>query len=73
MISIASTHKDEHRGNAIMSSTIYSPDESVARKRERSEPSFLDSIVGRRGGLRTILEQVEAVAPTNATILIVSS
>jgi len=70
MISIASTHKDEHRGNAIMSSTIYSPDESVARKRERSEPSFLDSIVGRRGGLRTILEQVEAVAPTNATILI---
>jgi len=53
-----------------MGTTIYSPDESVARKRERSEPSFLDSIVGRRGGLRTILAQVEAVAPTNATILI---
>jgi formate hydrogenlyase transcriptional activator len=32
--------------------------------------SFLDTIVGRRGGLRAILSQVEAVAPTNATVLI---
>jgi formate hydrogenlyase transcriptional activator len=53
-----------------MSTTIYSLDESVMRKRERSEPSVLDSIVGRRGGLRSVLAQVEAVAPTNATILI---
>jgi len=70
MMSISSTPADEYRGNAIMSTTIYSPDESAVRKRERSEPSFLDSIVGRRGGLRAILAQVEAVAPTNATILI---
>jgi formate hydrogenlyase transcriptional activator len=70
MMSISSTQADEYRGNAMMSTTIYSPDESVARKRERSEPSFLDSIVGRRGGLRSIVAQVEAVAPTNATILI---
>jgi formate hydrogenlyase transcriptional activator len=70
MMSISGTQVDEYRGNAIMSTTIYSPDESVVRKRERSEPSFLDSIVGRRGGLRSILAQVEAVAPTNATILI---
>jgi formate hydrogenlyase transcriptional activator len=70
MMSISSIQADEYRGNAIMSTTIYSPDESVVRKRERSEPSFLDSIVGRRGGLRSILAQVEAVAPTNATILI---
>ena len=70
MISISSTRADEYRGNAIMSTTIYSPDESVLRKRERSEASFLDSIVGRRGGLRSILAQVEAVAPTNATILL---
>src|SRR5260370_18866019 len=54
----------------MMSTMIYSPDESVVRKRERPEPSFMDSIVGRRGGLRAILAQVEAVAPTNATILI---
>jgi formate hydrogenlyase transcriptional activator len=70
MMSISGTRLDEYRGNAIMSTTIYSPDQSVVRKRERSEPSFLDSIVGRRGGLRAILAQVEAVAPTNATILI---
>jgi formate hydrogenlyase transcriptional activator len=70
MMSISGTQLDEYRGNAIMSTTIYSPDESVVRRRERSEPSFLDSIVGRRGGLRAILAQVEAVAPTNATILI---
>jgi formate hydrogenlyase transcriptional activator len=70
MMSISSTQGNEYKGNAMISTTIYSPDESVARKRERSEPSFLDSIVGRRGGLRTILAQVEAVAPTSATILI---
>src|SRR5580700_9221676 len=70
MMSASSTQVDEYRGNSMMSTTVYSPDESVLRKRERSEPSFLDSIVGRRGGLRSILAQVEAVAPTNATILI---
>jgi formate hydrogenlyase transcriptional activator len=32
--------------------------------------SFLDTIVGRRGGLRVILAQAQAVAPTNATVLI---
>ena len=70
MMTISSTQVDDYRGNAIMSTTVYSPHESVLSKRERSEPSFLDSIVGRRGGLRPILAQVEAVAPTNATILI---
>src|SRR5208282_2702290 len=34
------------------------------------ESSFLDTIVGRRGGLRAILAQVEAVAGTNTTVLI---
>src|ERR1700758_4398945 len=67
---MSSTQANEYRGNAMMSTIIYSPDESVVHKRERSEPSFLESIVGRRGGLRAILAQVEAVAPTNATILI---
>ena len=70
MISITDNQVDEYRGTAIMGTTVYSPDELVAHKRERSDPSFLDSIVGRRGGLRSILTQVEAVAPTNATILI---
>jgi formate hydrogenlyase transcriptional activator len=70
MVSISGTPVEENRRNAIMSTTIYSPDESAVRKRERSEASFMDTIVGGRGGLRSILAQVEAVAPTNATILI---
>src|SRR6478609_3203620 len=55
------------------SSPIYAPyrsDESIVHKRERPERSFLEAIVGRRGGLRSILSDVEAVAPTNATVLI---
>src|SRR6266576_4270904 len=55
------------------SSPIYAPPmvpERTAHKPEREESSFLDTIVGRRGSLRSILSQVEAVAPTNATVLI---
>jgi len=42
----------------------------TARKQERAESSFLDTIVGRRGTLRSVLAQVEAVAGTNTTVLI---
>jgi formate hydrogenlyase transcriptional activator len=42
----------------------------TARKPVRAESSFLDTIVGRRGSLRSILAQVEAVAGTNTTVLI---
>jgi formate hydrogenlyase transcriptional activator len=45
-------------------------DGRTAGKPERAESSFLETIVGRRGGLRSILGQVEAVAGTNATVLI---
>src|SRR6202795_2102427 len=48
----------------------YRVDEWRARKSERTESSFLDSIVGHRGSLRSILSQVEAVAGTNTTVLI---
>jgi formate hydrogenlyase transcriptional activator len=48
----------------------YRANERTARKSERTESSFLDTIVGRRGSLRSILSQVEAVAGTNTTILI---
>src|ERR1700684_2502128 len=44
--------------------------ERTVRKSERTESSFLDGIVGHRGSLRSILSQVEAVAGTNATVLI---
>jgi formate hydrogenlyase transcriptional activator len=45
-------------------------DEPIVRRADRAQSSFLETIVGRRGGLRSILSQVEAVAPTNATVLI---
>src|SRR5260370_14688962 len=53
-----------------MSTSHYRPDEPIERKKERAPSYLLETIVGRRGGLRTILSQVEAVAPTNATVLI---
>src|ERR1700722_17880946 len=70
MIATAVTQIDENRGTATMSTTLYRPDDSIVRRRERAEASFLETIVGRRGGLRAILTEVEAVAPTNATVLI---
>jgi formate hydrogenlyase transcriptional activator len=58
-----------------MTTTLDGPDEPLLRKLERPKPEppkpeFLDTIVGRRGGLRAVLSQVEAVAPTNATVLV---
>jgi formate hydrogenlyase transcriptional activator len=64
------THIDGYREIATMSTTLYRPYEPIVRKSERAQSSFLETIVGRRGGLRSILSQVEAVAPTNATVLI---
>ena len=49
--------------------TLYR-EERTADKTEGAESSFPDSIVGRQGSLRSILSQVEAVAGTNATVLI---
>ena len=51
--------------SSAVSVTLYRADNP-----ERAKTSFLDTIVGRRGGLRSILSQVEAVAHTNATVLI---
>jgi len=48
----------------------YRTGERTARQSQRTESSFLDTIVGRRGSLRSILSQVEAVASTNTTVLI---
>lgn len=53
-----------------MDGALYPGDERTVRKSERRETSFLDTIVGRRGSLRYILSQVEAVASTNTTVLI---
>jgi formate hydrogenlyase transcriptional activator len=56
--------------SAATSSPLYRLDERSPRKPLRTESSFLDTIVGRRGSLRRILSQVEAVAGTNTTVLI---
>src|SRR5712675_176870 len=70
MIAIANTQDNEYGGNATMSTSIYIPDAPIVRRSERANSSFLETIVGRRGGLRAVLTEVEAVAPTNATVLI---
>jgi formate hydrogenlyase transcriptional activator len=45
-------------------------DKLVMHQSRQVQSSFLDTIVGRHGGLRGVLSQVEIVAPTNATVLI---
>src|SRR5258708_2656403 len=55
------------------SSPIYAPyraDERTARRPEREGSSFLDTIVGRRGSLRSIRSRAEAVEGTNTPVLI---
>jgi formate hydrogenlyase transcriptional activator len=59
-----------YRESEAMTTTLDGPDEPLLPKLDRQHSPFLDSIVGRRGGLRAILSQVEAVAPTHATVLI---
>jgi formate hydrogenlyase transcriptional activator len=49
---------------------LYCATKPVGRRSERSQSTFPETIVGRNGGLRSILSQVEAVANTNATVLI---
>src|SRR6202007_1759256 len=70
MIGIANTKDNEYGGTATMSTGMYIPDAPVVRRSERVKSAFVETIVGRRGGLRSILAEVEAVAPTNATVLI---
>ena len=41
------------------------------RRKEPLPEDILSFIVGRQGGLRHILAQVKAVAPTNVTVLLV--
>src|SRR5215471_11705224 len=53
-----------------INTALYRGDGRTARKAERAESSFLDTIVGRRGSLRSVLSQVEAVAGTITTVLI---
>jgi len=53
-----------------INATLHRDDDRSSRRPERTESSFLDTIVGRRGSLRSVLSHVEAVAGTNTTVLI---
>ncbi len=64
------THFGGYGEIAITNTTLCPPDEAILRKPQRVQSSFVEKIVGRCGGLRAILADVEAVAPTNATVLI---
>ncbi len=52
-------------GASSMNPSLHQADTRMERRSERAEPSFAETIVGRRGSLRPIFNQVEAVAPTN--------
>src|ERR1700720_2428165 len=69
-VSSFATAVDGYRGVATRGTTLRRLNEADMRKFELAEASFLETIVGRRGGLRPVLAEVEAVAPTNATVLI---
>src|SRR5580704_16150229 len=64
------TQVHEDAGNIQMNAVVNLSDEVRARKEGREELPFVQTIVGRRGNLRGILSLVEAVAPTNMTVLI---
>jgi DNA-binding NtrC family response regulator len=58
-------------GNRIEQSTLQSPQKpSSAEDKLRGKVTFSGGIVGRSAALRRVLQEVDTVAPTNATILI---
>src|SRR6202142_525695 len=61
---------NEDAENMPTNAIAYRSDKLRARKDDRRELPFVETIVGRHGGLRRILSLVEAVAPTNMTVLI---
>ncbi len=72
-MSSASTSVMQINGNAEnmpMNTLMYRNEELRSHKDEHAELAFVETIVGRRGSLRGILALVEAVAPTNTTVLI---
>jgi formate hydrogenlyase transcriptional activator len=60
----------KNAGHIPMNAHLYRSVELRARRGDRDGLPFVDTIVGRSRGLRGILALVEAVAPTNMTVLI---
>jgi formate hydrogenlyase transcriptional activator len=61
---------NKNTGSMPKNAVAYRTDELRARKQIHQEIPFAETIIGRRGSLRAILALVEAVAPTNTTVLI---
>jgi formate hydrogenlyase transcriptional activator len=61
---------NENPGNLPMNPLLYRAEDPRARKADRDAAPFVDTIVGRGGSLRGVLSLVEAVAPTNMTVMI---
>src|ERR1700723_1283919 len=61
---------EENAGNMPMNVIAYRSVDLRSREKVHEELPFVETIVGRRGSLRGILSLVEAVAPTNTTVLI---
>ncbi|MGA2813480.1 MAG: sigma 54-interacting transcriptional regulator [Candidatus Acidiferrum sp.] len=61
---------NENAKNMPRNGFFYRTAELGADREGHQELPFVETIVGRRGGLRGILALVEAVAPTNMTVLI---
>jgi formate hydrogenlyase transcriptional activator len=73
MIAVAERTSDAgaYQASTMKTTPILHRHEYVTRqKSQREQAAFLDTIVGRSGSLRPILSQVEAVAPTNTTVMI---
>ena len=64
------THFNGYQGVPAPNGVFPLSDKSPMHESGQAQASFLDTIVGRHGGLRAVLSQVEIVAPTNATVLI---
>jgi formate hydrogenlyase transcriptional activator len=64
------TQATSYSESSSVNAALYRADQRTAHRPKRWESSFLDTIVGRRGCLRAILNQLEAVAGTNTTVLI---
>lgn len=64
------SHFDENRAVPAMNGTFPISDKSLSHAPRQAQSSFLDTIVGRHGGLRAVLSQLAIVAPTDATVLI---
>jgi formate hydrogenlyase transcriptional activator len=60
----------QHLESSPTDAILFGADEPTGRKPGGTNSPFLDTIIGRRGSLRPILRQVDAVAGTNATVLI---